>query len=97
MVESGSRSDAITATHFGPDRVDRGALMALEPPLDEPLRIMPMSLIRSQALAAFPSPNSVVIDRRFQARATVEVVPLPQNGSSTRSPSFEQERITLSR
>ena len=75
----------------------RFAPIALLPPDEAPLRIIPMSWIRSQALPAFASPNSVVIDRLFQARATVEVVPLPQNGSRTRSPSLLQARMILSR
>ena len=58
---------------------------------------MPTWVMRSQALSALPSENSTVTARRFHARATVAVVPLPQKGSSTRSPSFEQERITRSR
>ena len=71
--------------------------MALDPPLESPFRNMPIFEIRSQALAALPAPNSVVIERRFHAFATVEVVPLPQNGSRTSPPSFEQALMTRSR
>jgi hypothetical protein len=74
-----------------------GFPIALDPPLLRPFRSMPIFVIRSQALFALPSENSHVTDRRPHARATVLVVPEPQNGSSTRSPSFEHARITRSR
>lgn len=58
---------------------------------------MPIVDIRSQALAAFTSEHSIEIDRLPCALATVLVVPLPANGSNTKSPSLEQARITRSK
>lgn len=51
------------------------------------------SLIRSNAEVADASLISMPIDLRFIARATTLVVPLPRNGSRTKSPSFEQPAI----
>ena len=70
--------------------------MAELPPV-VPLRTIPMDVIRSQALLALVSENSTPMFRRSKALATVEVVPLPRKGSSTRSPGFDVARMTRSR
>lgn len=69
--------------------------MALE--MGAPLNLTAPLIIRFHALFALTSEYSIVIDRRPSARATVFVVPDPQNGSSTSDPSLLHARITRSR
>jgi hypothetical protein len=58
---------------------------------------IPTFVMRSQALFAFTCEYSIVIDLRLSERATVEVVPLPQNGSSTKLPGLLHALMTRSR
>src|ERR1043165_3804475 len=73
-----------------------GRWIAVLTPTIAPSRIGP-ALMRANALRALSSENSSPMNRRFRAWAITPVVPLPRNGSRTRSPSFEHARITRSR